>query len=85
MDVLSHTQPLKTESLKNKFMMPMAVKQVGVIAELAFRLTQTDSCMPTDCIYSKPLQTLWIPTIDFLILKLNDLLKKYSKGPLHCG
>lgn len=30
--VLSSTQPLKTQSLKNKYIMPMAVKQVGVVA-----------------------------------------------------
>lgn len=29
---LSYPQPLKTQSLKNKYMMPMAVKQVGVVA-----------------------------------------------------
>lgn len=40
---LSYPQPLKTQSLKNKYMMPMAVKQVGVVAVWAFRLTHTDS------------------------------------------
>lgn len=29
---LSYPQPLKTQSLKNKYMMPRAVKQVGVVA-----------------------------------------------------
>lgn len=72
---LLHSAPRKTQSLKNKYIMPMAVKQVGVVAVWAFRLTQTDSyfCPLTECIYSKPPQTLWISGIDFLILKLNEL------------
>lgn len=77
----AHSAPGKTQSLKNKYIMPIAVKQVGVVAVWAFRLTQTDSffCPLTECIYSKPPPTLWIPGIDFLILKLNELLKKKRK------
>lgn len=72
---LPHSAPRKTQSLKNKYIMPIAVKQVGVVAVWAFKLTQTDSyfCPLTECIYSKPQSTLWIPGIDFLILKLNEL------------
>ncbi len=72
---LLHSASRKTQSLKNKYIMPIAVKQVGVVAVWAFRLTQTDSYFYplTECIYSKPPPTLWIPGIDFLILKLNEL------------
>lgn len=30
--MLAYTQPFKTQSLKNKYIMPMAMKQVGVLA-----------------------------------------------------
>lgn len=52
----------------------MAVKQVGVVAVWAFRLTHTDSYSTHRLnAYSKPLLTLWISGIDFRILKLNEL------------
>lgn len=61
--------------------MLMAVKQVGVAAVWAFRTPQIDSyfCPLTECIYSNPLLTLWIPGIDFPILKLNELYEKKRK------
>lgn len=54
--------------------MPIAVMNVGVVAVQAFMLkTDSYSCPLTECIYSKPPLTLWIPGIDFLNLKPYEL------------
>lgn len=63
--------------------MPIAVMKVGVVAVCAFRL-KTDShfCPLTECIYSKPPLTLWIPGIDFPILKPYELFREKEIIPL---
>lgn len=78
------TQPLKnTQSLKSKYIMPIAVMNVGVVAVQAFMLkTDSYSCPLTECIYSKPPLTLWIPGIDFLNLKPYELYWEKEMSPL---
>lgn len=63
--------------------MPIAVMNVGVVAVQAFMLkTDSYSCPLTECIYSKPPLTLWIPGIDFLNLKPSELYWEKEMSPL---